>query len=988
MRSTHLRSSANNRHTSGSLSTFFGKAIAVVMSVALVGGQSAHATLVAGWDFQTTTNGGTAVAASPNTPQVLVANFGSGTLYLDGSNYSSVWSKTGDLNAFGGTTINAGSGYSTTTSGAAALALLGGTANSANGKYGVFKFDMTGYQSLAVSYASQKTATGFSTLSWDASTDGTTWTNVGTLAAGTSFAVTGTLSLPTISLFNNASTAYLRFSGTGASSSSGNNRLDNFQFNADAYVAPTGTATWVGTGTGGTWVNGGTGGFSSPYSNSLSTAVFFTAIGETVALSGSIQAGSVSFQPASGSYTLTGGSSLELGAGINASVTTGGTATINSVVAGVSGLTKGGAGTLVLGGANTFTGGVTVSQGTLQIGSDSALGDPANDVSMTGTLKTTGNVSLGSGRDFSGSGGFSIAPGTTLTINGASTLVGTTLTDAGTLSLQGSTRSVGSLTFSTAARIEASGPITVGSGITAGGVTSGTALINTGVTFNSSGDKTADVGTGGTLVINGDIAGTTGRISKTGSGTLIINGANSTGGVKIGASAATPTPGGTVVFANSQASGTTQMQFNAGTLTTTVPGGVTVPAGVSVGGRDNGVAIIGGSQPITFSGSSSFYRSFGTTGEIRLNVNNTTTISGTLGATTGSGSATGVTIGGTGRLILAASGVGSSGSTSFTDRVTVNSGATLEIANETALAVASLDTSGGGTVAFGVPAATFGSIQGTGRIALKSTSNAPIVLTLSQTTSGTYAGGFSGPGSVIKNGDSTLALTGVSTHTGTTAVQQGVLQVGSVSALGASTLAVANSATASVASYIVAGAGGLDLAADGLVDLTAGGMTIGNTSAVAIVARILEGRGDGSWTGTKGITSSVAAADLASSIPRAVGWLDNGDGSVTAAFAAPGDTNIDWVVDVLDAGNFLTFGKYDTGLPATWLEGDFNYDGVVDVLDASDFFNTGLYDTGNYNTPAGSVGAVAAVPEPSLATAGLLAVGASLLLVRRQRSRV
>jgi hypothetical protein len=126
---------------------------------------------------------------------------------------------------------------------------------------------------------------------------------------------------------------------------------------------------------------------------------------------------------------------------------------------------------------------------------------------------------------------------------------------------------------------------------------------------------------------------------------------------------------------------------------------------------------------------------------------------------------------------------------------------------------------------------------------------------------------------------------------------------------------------------------------------------------------------------------------LASGTPRSVGWLDNGDGSVTAAFAAPGDTNIDWVVDVLDAGNFLTFGKYDTGLPATWLEGDFNYDGVVDVLDASEFFGTGLYDTGNYNTPSASAG-VAAVPEPSLAAAGLLAIGASLLLARRQRSTV
>ena len=461
-------------------------------------------------------------------------------------------------------------------------------------------------------------------------------------------------------------------------------------------MAPSGTATWVGTGSGGTWLNGGSGKFGSPYTNSLSTAVLFTGTGETVTLSGSIQAGSVSLQPATGSYTLTGGSSLELGPGVNASVVSG-SGTIASVISGTSGLTKGGAGTLVLGGANTFTGGVGVSQGTLQIAADSALGDAANDVAMTGTLKTTANVTLGSGRDFTGSGTLDIAPGTTLTINGAAGLVGTTLANTGTLSLQGSSRAVGGLVFNAAARIEAAGPVSVGN-ITATGVTSGSAVINAGITFNSTGDKTFDVGAGGTLVVNGDVTGTSARIAKTGAGTLIVNGSNSSSGYRIGASGATPVAGGTVVIGSAVGSGSSQLQLNYGTLATSVPGGITVPTGLSVGGRSGAVAVIGGSQPITFSGSSSFFRSFGTSGEMRLDVNNTTTISGTLGATSGSGLATGVTIGGTGRLILAANGVGASGSTSFTDRVTVNAGATVELANATALAAASLDMSGGGKV--------------------------------------------------------------------------------------------------------------------------------------------------------------------------------------------------------------------------------------------------------------------------------------------------
>jgi hypothetical protein len=95
-----------------------------------------------------------------------------------------------------------------------------------------------------------------------------------------------------------------------------------------------------------------------------------------------------------------------------------------------------------------------------------------------------------------------------------------------------------------------------------------------------------------------------------------------------------------------------------------------------------------------------------------------------------------------------------------------------------------------------------------------------------------------------------------------------------------------------------------------------------------------------------------------------VGWLDNGDGSFTVAYAAPGDTNLDWSIDILDASNFLAFGKFDTGSPATWLEGDFGYDGVVDILDAADFFSTGLYDAGPYNAASGAAG-VAAVPEPA-----------------------
>ena len=229
---------------------------------AAVVAQVANAGMVAQWDFQTTTNGGTA-AVTPatgttanTTPKVYVANFGSGTLYLDGTNYSSNFylpatgSTNAEISAFGGTALNATGSMSTTTSGIAALAIQGGAASvpagtfNANGKAMVFKFSMSGLSNLAVSYAVQRTSSGFTTQQWDYSTDGTTWSSAATITGiQASFAAGATPAnvVSTVSVasgLNNAATAYMRVTFTGATSATGNNRVDNFQFNAAAIPAP------------------------------------------------------------------------------------------------------------------------------------------------------------------------------------------------------------------------------------------------------------------------------------------------------------------------------------------------------------------------------------------------------------------------------------------------------------------------------------------------------------------------------------------------------------------------------------------------------------------------------------------------------------------------------------------------------------------------------------------------------------------------------
>ncbi len=222
----------------------------LLLSVSFSNSVSAQ-TLLAGWDFQTTTNGGTAVLASPNTPKLFTANVGTGTLYLDGTNSSSNWAQATELNAFAGSALNAGgaTGLSTTTTSPACLAPLGGTANAANGKFMVFKFSMTGYQNLVITYATQRTTTGFNSQTWEYSTDGSSWSSIQSVTPPASFAVQ---TLSTVTGMNNATNAYLRVTFTGATAAAGNNRLDNIQLNATA-IPSSFTVTYNGNGnTGGT----------------------------------------------------------------------------------------------------------------------------------------------------------------------------------------------------------------------------------------------------------------------------------------------------------------------------------------------------------------------------------------------------------------------------------------------------------------------------------------------------------------------------------------------------------------------------------------------------------------------------------------------------------------------------------------------------------------------------------------------------------------
>ncbi len=241
---------------------------------------------------------------------------------------------------------------------------------------------------------------------------------------------------------------------------------------------------------------------------------------------------------------------------------------------------------------------------------------------------------------------------------------------------------------------------------------------------------------------------------------------------------------------------------------------------------------------------------------------------------------------------------------------------------------------------------------------------------------------LSGSTPVVKAGGGTLVLDQANPLTGSTTVQGGVLQLANGPALAASTIVPLAGGTMTLTPALQATVGGLAPNAGGLTDVGSGYVTVSaGLPAADMVTALVTGRGDGSWNGTSGITSSTAAA---SGGDRTVGWLDNGDGSVTFAFAAAGDTNLDWTVDILDASNFLAGGKFDSGSPASWIEGDFTYDGFVDILDAASFLSNGLFDAGAYNVAPASAGSIAAVPEPAGLGAVVVAAVAALALRRRR----
>lgn len=569
-------------------------------------------------------------------------------------------------------TTSASSGYAgvSGTNNAGAAARIGALNTAASGSV-AFEFTLTPSSGITLTFAdllfgSRSTSTGPQAWTLRSSADG----YAADIVTGTSLA-NATWALQDAAAFSfaiSAATTFRIFGYNGAGTAGANTanwRIDDLQF---VYTASGGISyTWTGDGLGATWQNVSNGHFGSPYANSLTTPATFTGTGEIVTLSGPVQSGGLTIN--SNGYSFTG-STLELGAAGVTVTDVAHTATISSVIAGSAGLNKAGAGKLVLGGTNTFTGTTNVSAGTLSISADANLGATTNGVQLGGgKLETTASITLDAGRSLTGTGSVIIGPGQTLTVPGAANLTALTLDGGGNLALTGATPTVSTLGVSGASTISSANTL-ITTAITTTNTT-GTVAVSAPLDFGAA-SRTITVADGSAavdLLLSGNLSmtGASSRLNKLGDGTLDLTGSNTISGLRIGTAAAIPVNGGTVIVHDLDDLGTNQLQLNAGTLN--VQGGTLItPIGLSIGaGQLPGGAKFTGSA-ISFQATSSIFKATSTTISHRITADANVTFAGGLNASSGSGVSNGLTIAGSATVILPAA------ANTITENITVDGG--------------------------------------------------------------------------------------------------------------------------------------------------------------------------------------------------------------------------------------------------------------------------------------------------------------------------
>ncbi|HSI52307.1 MAG TPA: DUF4347 domain-containing protein [Ideonella sp.] len=415
-------------------------------------------------------------------------------------------------------------------------------------------------------------------------------------------------------------------------------------------------------------------------------------------------------------------------------------------------LLKFGGGTLVLanaGNAATFSGDTLVYGGVIGLDQDGDLGSGTlalngGTLSLTGTSKISHGVVLGSlggtidaSNDVtlsgvvSGSGDLTKSGNSQLTLSGTNTFTGAVTITGGTLALSG-----GAALADSVAVTVSNGTLSLTTSETIGSL-AGSASVALGAnTLTVGGDNTSTTFSG---VIDG-----TGGLTKAGTGTLTLSGANTYLG------ATTVSAGGLSLSGGSSIADTSAVTVASGATLSLDGGGETIG---SLAGAGNVVL----SYKLTTGGD-----------------NTSTTFSGVISSTNTSG----ITKAGSGSFTL-------SGSNTYTGSTTISAG-TLVLAGGHAVADTSAVTVNSGATLSLSTSESIGSLAGSGAV----DSGSRTLSTGGNSTSTTFSGTLTGSAELIKYGSGTFTLSGsnASSLSGGIRITGGTLSVADDANLGAGTV--------------------------------------------------------------------------------------------------------------------------------------------------------------------------------------------------------
>ncbi|TCU96311.1 autotransporter-associated beta strand repeat-containing protein [Roseateles saccharophilus] len=598
-------------------------------------------------------------------------------------------------------------------------------------------------------------------------------------------------------------------------------------------------------------------------------------------LTGAASAGTITI----GSGTLTAGNggttgSINNGATVNGSGTLAFNRSNNQTVSanftGSLAVAQAGSAILTLSGSNTYSGGTSVTSGTLKLGASNVLGSGAVTING-GTLDianrnpTVAGVSLQSGSITGGTGAltststFDMQAGTvsaqlagsvglTKTTNGSVTLSNTNNNYTGTTTISQGTLTLGaSGTLPNAAVVVNGGTLDINTSTnTVSGVSLQTGSI-TGTTGVLTSTTDFDVRAGSaSAILDGNVG-----LTKTTSGTATLSGANtysgttliSAGTLQIGAAGSTGTLGSgsvtdnaALVFNRSNALTVTNDISGSGTLaqagtgTTTISGNnsyagnTTISAGtLALGsatalpsGSGKGDLVVNGR--LDLAGLSQAIN--GLSGSGVIDNSNASAVTLTVGANNGTGNFAGAIQNSSGALALTKSGTGTivlSGTNTYAGLTTISAG-TLQVG-----AAGSTGTLGSGSV----------------------TDNAALVFNRSNAL--TITNDISGSGSLEQAGTGTTTISGNNSYAGNTTISAGTLALGSATAL-------------------PSGSGKGDLVVNGRLDLAglsqainglSGSGVIDNSNASAVTLTVGANNGTGNFAGA--IQNSSGALALTKS---------------------------------------------------------------------------------------------------------------------------